>query len=467
MSGYNPFARPTAFFSVAAVCAGVLAVAATAPSARAQSSDRLAGYVDSVVNAAITAHRTVGASVAIMKGGRVVLARGYGLADMENDVPATEQTVYRIGSITKQFTAAAIMRLAEQGKLSIDDTLQKFLPTFSTQGNRVTIRHLLTHTSGIASYTGLKQWAPLMRLDLTTDSLIGVFAKEPFDFKPGEQWKYDNSGYFLLGTIIAKVSGKTYNQYMNEELLPSVGLTSTRYCSGSAITRHRAQGYSVTPLGIYSNASPLSMTQPYAAGALCSTVGDLAAWTLALAGGKVVSPASYKLMTTPGTLNDGKAHTYGFGLGIGAFSGHREISHSGGINGFISELHHFPDDSVIVVVLSNTEGNAAPTLQKLIARRALGIPTAVVKNLPVPSADSARFAGDYVLTGGLAIRIYSADGAFRSQAAGQGSFLIRYQGGGLFIAEFDDAVTLQFASGNPSPTFTLEQGGPRIAVRKP
>ena len=157
MPGFNPLARSAAVRSLSVLCVAVLAVAATAPCARAQSNDRLVGYVDSVVNAAITAHKTVGASVAIMKGGRIVLARGYGLADMENDVPATEQTVYRIGSITKQFTAAAIMRLAEQGKLSIDDTVQKFLPAFPTQGNRVTIRHLLTHTSGIASYTGLKQ----------------------------------------------------------------------------------------------------------------------------------------------------------------------------------------------------------------------------------------------------------------------------------------------------------------------
>jgi CubicO group peptidase (beta-lactamase class C family) len=445
----------------------VLSVLAIVPQAHAQSSDGLAAYVDSVVKAAITAHKTVGASVAVVKGGRTLLAKGYGLADMENDVPATDETVYRIGSITKQFTAAAIMRFVEQGKISLDDTLQKFFPTYDTKGNRVTIRHLLTHTSGIASYTGLKQWAPLMRLDLSTDSLIAVFAKEPFDFKPGDAWKYDNSGYFLLGTIIAKISGKTYDDYMNDQFLPSVGLTHTRYCSLSPIIKHRAQGYSVTPLGIYSNARPLSMTQPYAAGALCSTVTDLATWARALSSGKVVSAASYTQMSTAGTLNNGKAHTYGFGLGIGALSGHREISHNGGINGFISELHHFPDDSLIVVVLTNTEGNAAPTLEKLIAKKALGIPIPVIKNLSVPSADSARFAGEYVLPGGLAIRIFASNGAFRAQATGQGAFLLRYQGNGLFVAEFDDEVTHQFAPGNPSPNFVLDQGGPRIAVRKP
>ena len=278
------------------------------------------------------------------------------------------------------------MKLMEQGKLSLDDTLQKFLPNFPAQGNRVTVRHLLNHTSGIKSYTSLgPKWARGVRLDLAPDSLIALFANEPFDFKPGDAWSYDNSGYFLLGMIIEKLSGKTYGQYVQDELFTPLGLKSTIYCDQAPLIKHRAQGYALRPDGKFINAEPLSMTQPYAAGSLCSTVNDLAAWTLALSSGKVVSPASYKLMSTPGTLNDGKPLTYGFGLGTGVLGGHRQVSHNGGINGFISELHHYPDDSLVTVVLTNTGALTAVQLERLIARRALGI-----KDLPaVPIAASA------------------------------------------------------------------------------
>jgi CubicO group peptidase (beta-lactamase class C family) len=291
--------------------AALLAGALVTPPARAQDTRALVHYVDSVATAAVAEHRTAGVSIAVVKNARTVLAKGYGFADLENDVPATAEPVYRIGSITKQFTSAAIMRLVEQGKLSLDDTLQKFLPAFPTQGNRVTMRHLLNHTSGIKSYTSLgPKWDRVVRLDLAPDSMVTLFAHEPFDFRPGDAWAYDNSGYFLLGMIIEKLSGKPYAQYLQDEFFTPLNLKSTIYCDQAPLIRHRAQGYAPRPGGGFINAEPLSMTQPYAAGSLCSTVNDLAAWTLALSSGKVVSPASYKLMTTPGTLNDGKPLTY-------------------------------------------------------------------------------------------------------------------------------------------------------------
>jgi CubicO group peptidase (beta-lactamase class C family) len=350
----------------------LLSLPAAAPRAEAQE---LEAYVDSVVNAAVAKKQTPAASVVVMKGGRIVISKGYGLADVENDLPATDQTVYRIGSLTKQFTSAAIMRLIEQGKLSLDDTLQKFFPTYPTNGNRITIRNLLTHTSGVANYTALPKWAPLMRLDLSVDSMISIFSHEPPTFKPGESYRYSNSGYFLLGAIIEKVTGKPYARYMNEDFLPSTGLKNTLYCEVAPLIKHRAQGYlpTATAPGGFVNAAYISMSQPYAAGSLCSTVGDLAQWTVALSSGKIVSAESYKQMTTPVTLNNGVVRNYGFGLNVGKLEDHREISHNGGINGFVSELHYFPDDSVIVVVLTNSESLTAPALEKLIARKVLDI----------------------------------------------------------------------------------------------
>lgn len=434
-----------------------LLVGSLAPlAARAQDSRALTAYVDSVASAAIAGHKVAGVSVAVAKNGRTVLAKGYGFADLENDVPASTETVYRIGSITKQFTSAAIMRLMEQGKLSLDDTIQRFLPDFPTQGNRVTVRHLLNHTSGIRSYTNLgPRWQRVMRLDLAPDSLVALFASEPFDFKPGEAYRYNNSGYFLLGMIVEKLSGKRYGQYLQDEFFTPLGLRNTVYCDQAPIIKRRAQGYTPRPGGPFVNAEPLSMTQPYAAGSLCSTVNDLVSWTLALSSGKVVSPASYALMTTPGTLNDGKPITYGFGLGMGTLRGHRQVSHNGGINGFVSEVHHYTDDSVVTVVLTNTSALTAIELERLIARRALG-----VQDIPAVAIDAsalARLAGSYG-EGNARLRLFVEGGQLRGQSFGTPPFVLRHIGKGRFVRDDNDDVQFEFAAGTPAPSLVRRVG---------
>ncbi len=449
----------------------LLVLATSAAAAQAPTPAQLSAYADSVVKAAIDQHQAVGVSVAVVKNGQTILAKGYGFADLENDVSATPNTVYRIGSVTKQFTSAAIMRLSEQGKLSLDDTLQKFFPSYPVQGHRVTVRHLLNHTSGIKSYTGLgPKWFSKMRLDLAHDTLLAMFANEPFDFSPGDKWAYDNSGYFLLGMIVEKVSGKTYAKYLEDEFFTPLGLKNTFYCDLRPIIKHRAQGYSAAPGGTFLNADLISMTQPYAAGSLCSTVLDLAAWARALAGGKVVSPASYAQMSTPLKLNDGKALTYGFGLGTGALDGHRQVSHGGGINGFGAQLSHYVDDSLVIVVLTNIEAAAANKLERAIAKRALGVPEKVIKDLPIPTADLARFAGNYLVGGEATIKIFADGAALKAQAQGPGqsAFRLKYQGGNLFVAEFDPELMLEFGPGSPAPSFVLNQTGNKTtATRKP
>jgi D-alanyl-D-alanine carboxypeptidase len=444
--------------------AALLVAALATSTARAQDTRALVSYVDSVSTAAISQKQTAGVSVAVVKNGRTVLAKGYGFADLENDVPATPETVYRIGSVTKQFTSAAIMRLMEQGKLSLDDTLQKFFPNFPTQGNRVTVRHLLNHTSGIKSYTSLgPKWARVVRLDLATDSIVALFANEPFDFKPGDSYRYNNSGYFLLGMIIEKLSGKPYGQYVKDELFTPLGLKSTMYCDQAPLIKHRAQGYAPQPGGGFINAEPLSMTQPYAAGSLCSTVNDLVVWTQALSSGKVVSPASYKLMTTPVTLNDGKPMNYGFGLGTGMVGGHRQVSHNGGINGFVSELHHYPDDSVITVVLTNTGVLTAIQLERLIARRTLGI-----KEIPAVAIDAAslqRLVGEYTI-GTTRLKMLVEGSRLRAEPAGGAAFGLKHVGNGRFVRDDNDEVEFEFAAGTPAPSFVRRQGGNVITATR-
>ena len=340
--------------------------------------------VDSIVTAEMQRAKVVGASVGVEQRGELLLAKGYGYAQLEHQVPATAETVYRLGSITKQFTATGIMQLIEQGKLSLEDEITRFLPDYPIQGHKVTIQHLLTHTSGIKSYTGLgpKFWDSASRLDLTDDQMLELFKAEPFDFAPGEKYQYNNSAFYLLGVIIGKVSGLPYPKYLQEKILAPLGLRNTSYCDDAPIIPHRAQGYEVVK-GAVVNDAPISMNTPGAAGAMCSTVLDLLAWQRAFNQARLISPASRDRMRTEAKLSNGSGTKYGFGIGIGEVEGHRAFSHGGGINGFSTSLAYFPDDDLAVVVLTNNGGSPAGRMQGLIARAALGL------TLPPPPPDRA------------------------------------------------------------------------------
>ena len=190
----------------------------------------LVSRIDSLAEATLAGGSVAALSIGVQRGGDVLLTRGYGLADIENDVPATAETVYRIGSITKQFTAAAVMQLVQAGEIGLGDLITDHLPDYPMQGHEVTIRHLLTHTSGIKSYTSMESWRPKMRLDLTDEELVAIFGPEPFDFAPGERYLYNNSGYYLLGVIIGEASGEPYQEYLNAHLFGTLDLAGSFYC---------------------------------------------------------------------------------------------------------------------------------------------------------------------------------------------------------------------------------------------
>src|SRR5262245_7719131 len=260
-----------------------------------------------------------GAAVVVVKDGRVLFRKGYGMANLELGVPIAPDMVFRLGSITKQFTAVAILMLAEQGALALDDDITAFFPDYPTHGHTITVEHLLTHTSGIRSYTGMPEWLPLWRKDFTVDELIDFFKHQPMDFAPGEKWSYNNSGYILLGAIIEKVSGKTYEQFLQQQIFEPLGMRQSYYDSTSRIIPRRVSGYSKGPEG-YENAPYLSMTQPYAAGALASSVDDLALWDAALYGDRLIKPETLRRAFTSSTLNDGGATGYGYGWGISEYA---------------------------------------------------------------------------------------------------------------------------------------------------
>jgi len=278
-------------------------------------------------------------------------------------VPAKPETVFEIGSVTKQFTAAGILLLAQEGKLSLDDKISRHLKETPAAWANVTIRHLLTHTSGIKSYTGLDGFQ-LWR-HLTQDQFIKAIGKEPMEFQPGDSWKYCNTGFSLLGYIIENVSGKNYWDFMGERVFQPLGMQATTNRRPSLIIPNRAAGYEQTNHLWVNRDSDL--TDVFSAGAIASTVGDLAKWSAALNGDRLLIAASKAQMWTPVKLNDGKTRKYGFGWNVDAVEGHKNIGHGGSTSGFSASIQRFPDDRLAVIILTNTDEEIATTLAKKVA----------------------------------------------------------------------------------------------------
>jgi CubicO group peptidase (beta-lactamase class C family) len=446
-----------------------LGLAATT-SLSAQRSDRgaIITQIDSVVQAEMASSKTPAMSVAVSRKGEVILAKGYGLANVELSVPATANTVYRTGSITKQFTAALIMQLVEAGKIGLDDPITKFLPDYPTQGHTVTIHHLLTHLSGIKSYTSLgpKFWTEASRLDLSDSAMMASFKNLPFDFAPGAKYQYNNSAYYLLGVIIEKVTGTSYRNTINEKLAPSLGLQGTSYCDESTIIPHRAQGYEFRN-GKLQNDDPISMNTPGAAGAICSTVLDLLSWREALFGGRVVSNASLAKMTTPATLNDGKPTGYGYGLSVGPLEGHRSVGHGGGINGFITYLAYYPDDDVTVAVLGNLGSAPSNRVATMVARLVLGIGLPVVKDLPIAADERRRVSGNYDAGGGTITVREEGETLILTGGPG-GPQRLKGQGDGRYVPEKQPDWVIRFtpATGQVAELVVTASGATFSAKRK-
>ncbi len=344
----------------ALVIAASLALAATAlPQPAAEElPDPLAKTLDAMLTG-LYARDAPGAAVIAVRDGRTVLRKAYGMADLELGVPLQPDMVFRIGSMTKQFTAVAILMLVEEGKVAVSDPITKFLPDYPTGGKTIAVEHLLTHTSGIKSYTDIDDFLANMKKDYTVKELIDHFKNQPMEFEPGERYQYDNSGYFLLGAIIEKASGTGYEAFLKKRIFDVVGMPRTSVESTSRIIPGRARGYSKTG-DTWTNADWLSMTQPYSAGALVSTVDDLAKWDAALYTGKLVRPETLLQAFTPHRLKDGKPIEYGYGWQPGRWEGFTVIQHGGGINGFVSMGVRVPERKVYVAVLSNRTAEPFP-----------------------------------------------------------------------------------------------------------
>ena len=430
---------------------------------------------DSLVYTYLAESHAPSAAFAVIRGNDTLAYGAYGLADVDARRAPTAATIYEIGSITKQFTSAAIMKLVEQGRVRLDDDLSKYVPQFPLQGKKVSIRQLLNHTSGIHSYTSEPSWRKTWNDVLSPDEIIKLVAADTFDFAPGSAWRYDNTGYVLLGMVIEKASGQKYAKYLDAQFFKPLGLKQTSYCPSHTSDPAFAIGYSKGPNGTV-RAQFLDLSHPFAAGALCSTVGDLATWQRALDNGKVVSPASYALMTTDDTLNSGRKVNYGFGLVPGTFNGHKTISHTGGINGFATAATYVPDDSLSIVVFTNYDAESPQALAQNLLRVAYGEAPVARAGRAAPTqaaapslsaADRDAIVGNYTLQlpGGqtLPIKFFLDGTRLMAQAQGQDASEIHYLGNYQFGVAFDPALRFTFTiDAGKATKVTLLQGGATV-----
>ncbi|MEZ4869518.1 MAG: serine hydrolase [Caldilineaceae bacterium] len=384
----------------------VLTPKVTQAQATAPTDADLADQIDQMLAAVFPADGP-GAAVLVLRDGEVILRKGYGLANVELGVPIAPEMVFRLGSVAKQFTAMAILMLVEEGKLALDDDITTYLPDYPTQGQTITVEHLLTHTGGVKDLEFLPARLAVERSDLAVEELIALFKDEPLDFAPGTAWSYSNSGYILLGAIIEQVSGMSYADFIQQRIFTPLGMTHSYYDDPTLVIPGRVAGYTRTSDG-YANAAYMSMTQPYAAGALASSVDDLAKWDAALYTSKLIKQSTLRRMFKSVVLTNGQTPGYGYGWGVGTYAGHPIQDHNGGINGFYTEVMRLSADKVYIAILSNLENpSVAPDeLAFDIATLVIGKPYQDPPAIALPATTLTSYEGVYLVNGqgGVVIR---------------------------------------------------------------
>jgi len=464
-------------FSFAASLFAVALGAQQPTTAPATTRAELVARLDSLARDFLKEAPAIGATVAVVRGSDTLLLTGVGERDRDRHLPAETGTIYHIGSITKQFTSAAILRLVDAGTLSLADSLGKLLPQYP-QWRNVTLRQLLNHTSGIHSYTTSGEWPRHWKEDLKPAAIVDFVAKDTFDFAPGTQWRYNNTGYMLLGMVLERTTGVPYAEYIRRTFFVPFSMRSATYCPSRPTDKAYASGYDLNA-GRIEPTKYLSMTQPWAAGALCMSVPDFLRWQTALTTGQVVPAATYARMSTSDTLSTGGLTNYGFGLMPARLGTRTMIHHGGDVHGFSAEQLWLPDDSLRVVVFTNTLGSNPEFLARNLASTVIGLPLRTKTKLPqsvfLAAADRAKYQGmyDIVLPSGrvLPLRVFGdADGlAAKGEAPGQGTIRLVYLGSDSFGAEFDASLrlTVVFENGAAVKARLMQGGVTMEGARRP
>jgi len=422
----------------------------------------LSGRFDEIARARADAKQFMG-NVLIAKADHVLFEKSYGLANMEWNVPNAADSKFRIGSVTKQFTAACILLLEDRGKLKADDPISKYVPNAPAAWAKITIYNLLTHTSGIPNFTGFPEYERFQTQPTTPEKLLALFRDKPLDFEPGTKWKYSNSGYEVLGYIIEKVTGQTYQQFLDENIFKPLDMTNSGYDSNSRVIPHHAYGYTPGPHGI-NVAGYVDMTVPYAAGALYSTTGDLLKWETGLFGGRLLKPASLQKMITP--FKD----DYGCALFITTVNGHKRIEHGGGIQGFNSELVYWPDQKMTVIVLANLNGSAPSGIAADLAATVHGEKVTLPgerKEITLAPEQLKPFVGRYSLTPEINVDITLNGDQLQTQLTGQPKFpLFPESPTSFFLKVVDAQVKFEKDASGKVTQLTIHQGGRDTVAKK-
>ena len=399
-------------------------------------------------------------SVLLASRGVPLFAKGVGYANVEWQIPNTPKTKFRIGSMTKQFTSMLVMQLREQGKIKLEESVCLYVTPCPDAWKPVTIHHLLTHTSGIPTYTGIPAWQATMMVPKTIEQMVAIFRDLPLQWVPGEKYAYNNSGYFLLGVVIEKASGKKYEQALQEMILTPLGLSDTGYDWSKTILPLRASGYAGKG-GTLQNAAPVDMQQPYAAGAMYSTVDDLLKWDQALNTEKLLPAAAKQVMWTP--FKDNYAYGWIAGEPATAFGGYRRLMHSGGIPGFSSVIFRLPDPNVTVIVLSNNATANATAIGRDLIALYYGQPYQTPAERATISIDPVvfdRYVGKYEITPAFAVTITREGTRYLGQATGQGKFEIFPESETSFFAKVPElAIVFRKDDAGKVTHFMLTQGG--------
>jgi CubicO group peptidase (beta-lactamase class C family) len=418
--------------------------------------------MDKVVQSYVDAKQFMG-SVLVARGEDVVFSKSVGSANLEWNIANTPATKFRIGSMTKQFTAASILLLEERGKLKIDDPVKKYLPNAPAVWDKITIFNVLTHSAGIPNFTSFPEYAKLQAFPNTPEQIVATFKDKPLDFEPGSKFSYSNSGYVLLGYLIEKISGESYEKFLRENIFTPLGMKDSGYDSNSAIIERRASGYAPSPAGPV-NAEYVHMSVPHGAGALYSTTQDLLKWQLALYDGKVLKPASLAKMTTP--FKD----DYAFGLIVRTTDGRKQMWHNGGIQGFNSSMAWYPESKTTVVVLANLNGQAADQMLPQLAAVAFGKDvqlTSERKAIKLPREQMASYVGTYQLAPKVKLMMTFDGDQMMTQLSGQQKLQVFPEADGKFFLKVVDAQ-LEFvkdANGKVTHVILHQNGRDQKAAR--
>jgi len=373
--------------------------------------------LEQIIEPSVISNLFMGA-VLVTKDGKPLVDKGYGYANLEWRVPDSPTTKFRLGSLTKQFTAVSILLLEERGQLKTDDPVKRYLPDAPAAWDKITVFNLLTHTSGIPSFTDFPDYKTSEATPATPEQLMARFRDKPLEFQPGDRWQYSNSGYIVLGNLIEKVSGQHYADFLKKNIFEPLGMADTGYDSNESIIPRRAQGYSPDEKGPR-HAGYIDMSIPFSAGALYSTTHDLLRWEEGLFGGKLLSARSLTKMTTP--FKEG----YAFGVFVRDEQGHKVVEHGGGIEGFNTHLAYFPDDKIAVVVLANLNDNAVAEMGRNLGIVAIGgkvVLPSERKAVNVQRATLEKYVGSYELAPTVKIRFFFDGDQLMTGAPGQPSF---------------------------------------------